>query len=164
MEIPTEAARIKAALAGFITAAVALIGKTGVAIAVLSVLFVAAMLTDWISGSAAAKAKNTWESSTARAGLWHKAGEILAVLCAALADIALHAVADIYGGAALPQFPALLTPIALIWYIFTELGSIAENAAALGAPVPAWLIRGLARVKDAAHPEETEAEKEEQHE
>lgn len=30
----------------------------------------------------------------------------------------------------------LLTPIVLTWYITTELGSILENAAEMGAPVP----------------------------
>ena len=38
----------------------------------------------------------------------------------------------------------------LAWYVITELGSIVENAAKLGAPVPPWLVRFLAAVEDAA--------------
>ena len=38
--------------------------------------------------------------------------------------------------------------VVLVWYIFTELGSIAENAAKMGAPVPAWLVRLLAEGKE----------------
>ena len=40
--------------------------------------------------------------------------------------------------------------VVLVWYIFTELGSIAENAAAMGAPVPGWLVRILAQGKEGA--------------
>ena len=42
------------------------------------------------------------------------------------------------------QVNTLLLPMVLVWYIFTELGSIAENAAALGAPVPKPLLDALA--------------------
>ena len=31
-------------------------------------------------------------------------------------------------------------------YIFTEIGSIAENAQALGAPVPNWLTSGIKKL------------------
>ena len=44
----------------------------------------------------------------------------------------------------------VVLPVALVWYIFTELGSIAENAAAMGAPVPGWLVRILAQGKEGA--------------
>ena len=42
------------------------------------------------------------------------------------------------------RFDTLLLPVVLVWYIFTELGSVAENAAALGAPVPKVLLDALA--------------------
>ena len=45
---------------------------------------------------------------------------------------------------------ALVLPVVLVWYIFTELGSIAENAAAMGAPVPEWLLKLLAEGKEKA--------------
>ena len=37
----------------------------------------------------------------------------------------------------------------LVWYIVTELGSMAENAAVMGAPVPKWLVKLLAVSKGA---------------
>ena len=37
----------------------------------------------------------------------------------------------------------------LVWYIITELGSIAENGVALGAPMPGWLVKLLETGKDA---------------
>lgn len=38
------------------------------------------------------------------------------------------------------QWPGLLMPLVLAWYIITELGSILENAVKMGANVPAWLV------------------------
>ena len=40
--------------------------------------------------------------------------------------------------------------VLLVWYVFTELGSIAENGAAMGAPVPSWLLSLLAESKEKA--------------
>ena len=107
------------------------------------------MVLDWITGSSAAASKGEWASSVARAGIWHKAGMIVVVIVAALADGVL--------GVAVEHIPNLdiaytvvILPVVLVWYIFTELGSIAENASAMGAPVPSWLVKLLAAGKQAA--------------
>ena len=47
-------------------------------------------------------------------------------------------------------YDALVTPVLLTWYITTELGSILENATAMGAPVPSALKNILELVHDAA--------------
>ncbi|EFB76766.1 phage holin family protein [Subdoligranulum variabile] len=115
----------------------------------LILAWVGCMVLDWISGSAAAAAKGKWSSAVARAGIWHKGGMIVVVLVAAVADCVL--------GMAAAHFPVLgidytvlVLPVILVWYIFTELGSIAENATDMGAPVPAWLTRLLAAGKQLA--------------
>jgi len=41
------------------------------------------------------------------------------------------------------QWPGLILPMVLAWYIITELGSILENAVKMGAPVPHWLVQLL---------------------
>ena len=109
--------------------------------------WVCCMVLDWISGSAAAAAKGDWSSAQARAGIWHKAGMIVVVLVAALADAVLGTVAAKVPGLSI-EYTVLLLPLVLVWYILTELGSILENAAAMGAPVPEFLIRILANAKD----------------
>lgn len=110
------------------------------------VAWVACMVIDWISGSAAAAACGEWSSAAARAGIWHKAGMILVVIVAALADCVL-AMSHIPGLTI--QYTNLILPMVLAWYIFTELGSIAENATDMGAPVPSWLTKLLAAGKTA---------------
>lgn len=114
----------------------------------LIVAWVACMVIDWISGSAAAAAKGEWSSAAARAGIWHKAGMILVVIVAALADCVLAMAVEHLPGLAI-NYTTLVLPMVLAWYIFTELGSIAENATDMGAKVPDWLTKLLAAGKTA---------------
>lgn len=109
----------------------------------LVAVWVFCMVLDWVSGSAAAAAKGSWSSAAARAGIWHKGGMILVVAVAALADCVLGVAVEHLPMLGL-DYTVLVLPVTLVWYIFTELGSIAENATAMGAPVPACLTRLLA--------------------
>ncbi|MGN0985142.1 MAG: holin family protein [Candidatus Enterenecus sp.] len=114
----------------------------------LVVGWVGCMVLDYISGSAAACKGGEWSSARAREGIWHKAGMIVVVLVAAGADLLLSIVLDHLQLVSLPvQYGGLVCPVVLVWYIVTELGSIVENAAAMGAPVPAWLAKLLAAAK-----------------
>ena len=112
--------------------------------------WVGCMVLDYVTGSAVACKAGRWSSAHAREGIWHKAGMILVVMVAAGADLLLELVLENLPVLALPvQYPGLVCPVVLVWYILTELGSIVENAAAMGAPVPGWLTRLLAAGKNA---------------
>ena len=128
-----------AAVCGAFTAAFGWLGW-------LVVAWAACMALDWVSGSAAAASRGEWASAKARAGIWHKAGMLLVVLVAALTDAVLGVAVANLPGLGL-TFDGVVLPVVLVWYIFTELGSIAENAAAMGAPVPEWLRKILAEGK-----------------
>ena len=134
---------VKAAIVGVFGAFGAAFGWLGW----LVLAWVACMAVDWLSGSSAAMQAGQWSSAQARAGIWHKAGMIVVVIVAAVADKVLAIVlANIPG---LPiDYSVLLLPMVLVWYILTELGSILENAAAMGSDVPPFLIRILASAKD----------------
>ena len=144
MTAPDKAIEIKAALAAVIAFFTALWGWMGWAV----IVWMACIVLDYATGSWAARSAGEWSSAVARAGLWHKLGEIVAVLVAALCDIALGV---LIGGAGIDlgiDTSTFLTPIVLLWYIITELGSIIENAGKLGAPVPAWLKKGLEQYRE----------------
>ena len=146
MNAPDKATEIRALVTLIIGFFTALWGWLGWA----SVLFVVSMAADYVTGTWAARARGEWSSAAARQGLWHKAGEIAALLVAALCDIAvqvlLHsAAAPLLAGTELPH---CLTLIVAIWYTFTELGSVIENAGQLGAPIPGWLKKGVALLRD----------------
>lgn len=143
MYTPDKATEIKGAIALVLATLTALWGWVGWAI----IIWVTCVALDYVSGTAAARRAGEWSSAVARDGLWHKLGEIFAVLVAALCDIALKVIAE---GSGLPigiEIGPIITPVVLLWYIITELGSIIENAGRLGAPVPVWLQRSLKNYK-----------------
>ena len=147
MNAPDKAAEIKAAFAAAAAFGTALFGWVGW----LIMLWLAATALDYITGTCAAIYKRRWSSAAARQGLWHKLGSIFAVLVAALCDIALNVVGENLGlGIIRPDYRCITTPLVVVWYTFTELGSIVENAAAMGAPVPAFLKKLIAKVSSEA--------------
>lgn len=136
--------RLKLALTALVGAGTALWGWLGW----LAILWVTVMALDYLSGTLAALKQGCWCSARAREGLWHKGGMLLAVLCAALADIALDLLLG-HVGLALPlPVQGLMTPLVLAWYSLTELGSILENAGRLGAQIPEGLRRVLKQGAD----------------
>ena len=154
---------IKTAIVAGCTALGAFLGWKGV----MLIAWVAVMALDYLTGTLAACKTGDWSSATAREGLWHKGGMIAVVIVSALADWIMVIIA-----AYIPigiQWPGIILPLVLAWYIITELGSILENAVKMGAKVPQWLIKLLkasaniveAAGGKAAEPEYGETEKQE---
>lgn len=137
---------IKAAVAGAVGLLTGLWGWLGW----LAVGWIGCMALDYLTGSLAAAKEGQWSSGRALEGIWHKCGMIVVVVVAAGADMLISLVLANLPVLALPvQYPGLVCPVVLVWYIVTELGSMAENAMAMGAPVPAWLVKLLALSKSA---------------
>lgn len=130
-----------AAVAGMYSAAFGVVGC-------LALIWVGCMAVDYISGTAAACKEGEWSSTIAREGIFHKGGMLLVVIVAAITDAAIRLAVQ-----SIPSFgidyKAVVLPVVLVWYIFTELGSIVENAAAMGANVPERLTKLLAAGKAA---------------
>jgi len=146
---------VKTAIVAGCTALGAFLGWKGV----MLIAWVAVMALDYLTGTLAACKAGDWSSATAREGLWHKGGMIAVVLVAAIADwVMVLAAEHIPIGI---QWPGLILPLVLAWYIVTELGSILENAVKLGANVPSWLVKLLktsAHIVDTAGSARTEKE------
>lgn len=130
----------KGAVAAFCAALTALWGWFGWVV----VAWVVCMVIDYFTGSAAALRAGKWSSKTARDGIWHKLGSVVAVIVAAILDTVIGHLLGNVPGVELPfSYTVLLCPLVVVWYILTEAGSIIENAGALGAPIPAWLVRAV---------------------
>ena len=134
----------KAAVAAVCAALTALWGWFGWVV----VAWVGCMFIDYATGSAAALRAGEWSSKTARDGIWHKLGSVVAVIVAAMLDTVIGHLLGNVPGVELPfTYTVLLCPLVVIWYILTEAGSIIENAGALGAPIPAWLTKMIAALE-----------------
>jgi toxin secretion/phage lysis holin len=117
----------------------------------LTILWIGCTTLDYFTGSGAAAKNGEWSSSKAREGIWHKVGCAVAVIVAGAFDMLIGTILSNIPGIKLPvDYTVLLCPLVLVWYILTEMGSIAENAAAMGAPVPPFLLKALQKGKDAA--------------
>lgn len=110
--------------------------------------WVVCMLLDYLTGTAAALKTGTWSSKIAREGLWHKAGCAAAVLIAGILDLVLGQLLGTVPDALPFTYTVFLCPMTVVWYILTEAGSILENAGELGAPLPEWLKKAVAVLRD----------------
>ena len=111
--------------------------------------WIALMLLDYLTGSAAALKAGEWSSKVAREGIWHKLGMIVVVVVAAGADLLISLMLAHLPVLELPiAYTGLICPLVLVWYCLTELGSIGENAIVMGADVPPWLPKILAAGKN----------------
>lgn len=120
------------------------LGYRGIMVVVLALC----MALDYISGTLAAKKSGEWSSKVAREGLFHKGGTILAVGAAAIVDFLLFVLIP-----TLPVFgkdipnTGIFLPLVAAWYILTEIGSVLENSAKMGARVPSWFLKAIAATK-----------------
>lgn len=151
----------KTAIAAFLGSMTAFLGWR----TIMVIAWVVLMLLDYFSGTIAARQTGTWKSETARNGIWHKGGMILIVAVCAITDVVMITVCQSLPNDVLAiEWPVVIFPMVTIWYILTEIGSIIENAIAMGAPVPSWLPRLIDATKhvvDAAGEQVTEQEPEE---
>ena len=138
-----SAIRIKALLAGLLGVITELIGWQGWLVFIYAVF----MAIDWITGTQAAKAAGEWSSEVAKAGIRSKGATLGVIFMAFLLDQVVYLIAGSGYGFHVPLNGTIFAPLVLVWYIFTEAGSIVENAGKNGAAVPDWLAKGIKVLK-----------------
>ena len=108
---------------------------------------------DYISGIAAAASRGDLQSSKMREGLWHKLGEVGAILLAYLVAEEGH-----YIG--LPYQIDLLIPAVIIWLSVMEITSILENLTLLNPDLASsGFLRIFRRTDDTDDTDDTEDNK-----
>ena len=108
---------------------------------------------DYISGIAAAASRGDLQSSKMREGLWHKLGEVGAILLAYLVAEEGH-----YIG--LPYQIDLLIPAVIIWLSVMEITSILENLTLLNHDLAsAGFLRIFRRTDDTDDTDDSEDNK-----
>ena len=70
------------------------------------------MLIDYATGSAAALRAGEWSSKSARDGIWHKLGSVVAVIVATILDTVIgHLLANLPGGGAALYLHGVAVPV-----------------------------------------------------
>jgi toxin secretion/phage lysis holin len=107
------------------------------------------MALDYITGTVVALKGGDWSSRCARDGLWGKFGCIAVVTVAGLFDALIGYLLSVTAITLPIEYTVLLCPLVIAWYTLTELGSIIENAGALGAPIPGFLSKAIKALQGA---------------
>ena len=117
----------------------------GVELLIPVLVLVGVMLVDYATGMAKAWAAGELCSRTGIAGILKKVGYMVIVAVACVVDWLLRYLATEFGWDIGIEF--LFASAVIVWLIVNELISILENVAQLGAPVPAFLGKIMARLK-----------------
>lgn len=154
------------ALQGAVTVAISWVAaRLGVLFAPVLILMLM-MVVDYITGMLASKAEAIrepdnpeygWSSRKGILGILKKTAYVCIIVVAVSLDhILVQAAAPL--GFELPR--AIFGLLVTIWMVLNEMLSVVENAGRMGAPVPRWLARCVASLKDKI---DQEAEREADH-
>lgn len=142
-------------VAGVVSAVAAwLFARLGVLLYVILILAVA-MAIDYITGMLASKSEAIdhpedpdygWNSKKGAKGIIKKVGYLCIIAVAMMIDyIILNVAASIGIEVALKAFFGIMITV---WYLLNEALSIIENAGRMGAPIPDWLRKYIAVLKN----------------
>ena len=145
------AVMIQGALAG---AGAYLSAKLGVLYPVLGVLAIM-MIVDYFTGMAASRVEAIdhpndpnygWSSKKGAKGIIKKGAYLCAIIVGAGLDYILLKVSAELGIEI--QVKAFFGLLVAVWVLLNEMLSITENAGRMGAPVPEWLVKYIAVLRD----------------
>lgn len=142
-------------ITGLISAAVAYVsGKMGILMPLIGLLTLM-MVVDYITGMGAAKKEAVehpedpsygWSSKKGFNGIIKKVA-IFAVITVAISLDYLIAIAAEQMNLKPPAM-AFIGLVTVVWFILNEMLSITENAGRMGIPVPIWLSKYIAALKN----------------
>ncbi len=127
--------------------------KLGVTFYLLGLLLVL-MVVDYVSGMAASAVEAIdhpddrhygWSSKKGAKGIAKKVAYLCVIAVSMVIDYIVIKTSGVLG-VALPN--TMLSLLVSVWYLLNEALSIIENAGRIGAPVPNWLMKYIAALKD----------------
>ena len=127
--------------------------KLGVTFYLLGLLL-ALMVIDYMSGMAASAVEALdhpddssygWSSKKGAKGIAKKVGYLFVIAVTMVIDYIIIHTTDVLGWG-LPN--TMLSLLVTAWYLLNESLSITENAGRMGAPVPGWLMKYIAALKN----------------
>lgn len=127
--------------------------KLGVTFYLLGLLLVL-MVIDYVSGMAASAVEAIdhpddkrygWSSKKGAKGIAKKVAYLCVIAVSMVIDYIVIRTSGVLG-VAMPN--TMLSLLVSVWYLLNEALSIIENAGRIGAPVPNWLMKYIAALKN----------------
>ena len=137
--------------------------KLGVTFYLLGLLLVL-MVIDYVSGMAASAVEAIdhpddkrygWSSKKGAKGIAKKVAYLCVIAVSMVIDYIVIRTSGVLG-VAMPN--TMLSLLVSVWYLLNEALSIIENAGRIGAPVPNWLMKYIAALKNKIDSHEEESD------
>lgn len=121
---------------------------------IMIVLVVGLAVSDWLTGNMKAHIHNDYKSSVMRAGLLHKASELLIMITACGFELGIEQLSKYYDSPEIGQITGILTAgFIFVYIVFMEIISIFENYAEIN-PQAVWAKKFIAKLRDAKNQED----------
>lgn len=137
------------AVAAYISAKLGILGP-------LLIVLISVMVLDYFTGLLASKKEGVehpddpeygWSSKKGAQGIIKKVGYMCMIAVAIVLDYIIVTAAKGIG-IGVPPATAVFALLVTVWYILNELLSITENAGRMGAPIPEWIRKYIAALKE----------------
>ena len=105
-------------------------------------------ISDWLTGNIKAHIKNDYKSSVMRAGLLHKASELLIMITACGFELGIEELGKYYENSEIGEMTGLITAgFIFVYIVFMEIISIFENYAEIN-PQAQWATRIIKKLRN----------------
>ncbi len=115
---------------------------------IMLLIVVGLAVSDWLTGNIKAHIQHDYKSSVMRAGLLHKASELLIMITACGFELGIEQLGKYYESPEIGQITGILTAgFIFIYIVLMEIVSIFENYAEIN-PQAVWAKKLIARLRD----------------
>ena len=115
---------------------------------IMILIIVGLAVSDWLTGNIKAHIKNDYKSSVMRAGLLHKASELLIMITACGFELGIEELGKYYENSEIGEMTGLITAgFIFIYIVFMEIISIFENYAEIN-PQAQWATRIIKKLRN----------------
>lgn len=126
---------------------------------IMILIVIGLAVSDWLTGNMKAHIQNDYKSSVMRAGLLHKASELLIMITACGFEFGIKQLSKYYDSPEIGEITGLITAgFIFVYIIFMELISIFENYAEIN-PQAVWVRKFVKKLRNYEDSEHSESDK-----
>ena len=115
---------------------------------IMIAIVVGLAVSDWLTGNIKAHIKNDYKSSVMRAGLLHKASELLIMITACGFELGIEELGKYYENSEIGEMTGLITAgFIFVYIVFMEIISIFENYAEIN-PQAQWATKIIKKLRN----------------